>query len=145
LTTAYEGPYGGNRKFLGYQAQVDFRFMVVKLETVEAVLSDAVTAGANEVRRVKYQTTRLRDLRAEARREAVVAARRKAEIYAEAANTKLGAVLHIEDVNPDASPYRGHTEARSPEEDAEETSAGLRSGSLVISAAVMITFALLQN
>src|SRR5229473_3394794 len=64
--------------------------------------TDAVEAGANEVTSVKYLTTQLAELRAQARREAVAAARRKAEVYSEAAGVALGHVLHIEDVNPDS-------------------------------------------
>jgi hypothetical protein len=58
-----------------------------------------------------------RELRAEARRKAVAAARAKADLYAEAAGVRVGAVLHIEDVDPEqpgASRYRSHAEAAAP-------------------------------
>jgi uncharacterized protein YggE len=148
LTTAYEG-FGPAAKFLGYRSSVAFRFVVRKLDGIEQTLSNAVDAGANQVQRVRYQTTKLRDLRAEARQHAVEAARRKAEIYCEAAGVRLGHVIHIEDVNPDRvmGLYRGsaHSETPSPEEDEESVPSGLQPGSLVVEAAVMLTYALLHE
>ncbi len=79
-----------------------FRIIIDRLDGVERVLVDAVDAGANEVTSVTYLTTQLAELRAQARREAVAAARRKAELYCEAAGVAPGHVLHIEDVNPDS-------------------------------------------
>jgi len=145
LTTIFEVT-DGHRKFLGYQAQVGFRFLVKDVDTVAKLLTAAVTAGANEVKRVQYQTTKLRHLRAEAGKAAVGAARRKAEIYCEAAGVKLGPVVHIEDLNPDAGGSRGHAEAdRAPEDDSDEAGGGLKPGSLAVTAAVMMTFGILPS
>src|SRR5438477_5467561 len=99
ITTEYEG-YGQAAKFLGYRSNVAFRFVVRKLDGMEQVLTSAVDAGANQVQRVRYQTTKLRELRSEAPRPAVDGANRKARIYCEAAEFGLVHGLHIEDVNP---------------------------------------------
>lgn len=146
LTTAYEG-YGQTQKFIGYRARVSFRIVIDQLDIVERLLTDAVDAGANEVSSVKYHTTQLRELRAQARREAVAAARVKAEVYAEAAGISLGHVLHIEDVNPESTVYRGgHVEATGADPQDEDIVSGtLRSGSLVVNAAVMVTWSILHD
>ena len=146
LTTAYEG-YGQTQKFIGYRARVSFRIVIDQLDIVERLLTDAVDAGANEVSSVKYHTTQLRELRAQARREAVAAARVKAEVYAEAAGISLGHVLHIEDVNPESTVYRGgHVEATGADPQDEDIASGtLRSGSLVVNAAVMVTWSILHD
>src|SRR5215469_7971733 len=65
LESVYDG-YGPDRKFLGYLASVRFRFVITALDELEAMLSAAVAAGANDVKRVTYQSSRLRELRAEA-------------------------------------------------------------------------------
>lgn len=145
LTTAYDG-FGQAQKFVGYRARVTFRILIARLDGVEKVLTDAVEAGANEVISVKYLTTHLAELRAQARREAVFAARRKAEVYCEAAGVSLGHVLHIEDVNPDSMVYRGgHVEATGSDmQDDDATPGALMSGSLVVPAAVMVTWSILQ-
>src|SRR5260221_3252239 len=146
LTSAYEG-FGQAQKFIGYRARVTFRILIDRLDGVARVLTDAVEAGANEVTSVRYLTTHLAELRAQARREAVAAARRKAEVYCEAAGVALGHVLHIEDVNPDSMVYRGgHVEAAGSDiQDDEAASGALQSGSLVVSAAVMVTWSILHD
>jgi uncharacterized protein YggE len=145
VTTAYEGY--DTPKFIGYRARVSFRVIIDQLGLVEAVLSDAVTAGANEVSSVRYLTSQLRELRAQARREAVLAARRKAEVYCDAAGVGLGHVLHIEDVNPDTIGMRGgYAESVDIDVHDEETTSGaLKSGSLVISAAVTVAWSILNE
>jgi uncharacterized protein len=145
LTTAYEG-FGTTQKFIGYRARVMFRIVIDRLDAVERVLTDAVEAGANEVTSVKYLTTRLAELRAQARSEAVAAARRKAETYCQAAGVALGHVLHIEDVNPDSIAYRGgHVEVAGPDVHDDDALGALKSGSLVVSAAVMLTWGILHD
>jgi len=143
LESAYEG-HGHGRKFLGYQSSVRLRLVIRELNALEDVLSDAVAAGANEVESVSYLTTRLGELRAGARRRAVDAARAKAEIYCAAAEVRLGHVLHIEDVNPPQESFRGHDVLGSDTDDAAGPSV-LQSGSLTISAAVKIAFALVRS
>jgi uncharacterized protein YggE len=100
---------------------------------------DLVAAGANEIDAVEFDVTGKGELRAEARRQAVGAARRKAELYAEAAAVRLGAVLHIEDVDSDQvgiAHSRGHgmSGAASPED--------LAPGHVVVSAAVVLGFSI---
>jgi uncharacterized protein YggE len=144
LSTAYEG-YGPAAKFLGYRAAVSFRILARELNSIETLLSEVVAAGANAVNQVSYATSRLRDLRAEARAASIHAARRKAEVYCEAAGVHLGRVIHIEDVNPDRGLYRsGHEDPGEPE-DEPETPGALQSGSVVIRAAVMLSFSLIPE
>jgi hypothetical protein len=91
----------GEQKFLGYTAKVAFNVLLRKLDQMEDLLSGIVDAGANEIESVEFQTTKLKELRADARRQAIGAAREKAENYCNAAGVTLGKVIHIEDVNPD--------------------------------------------
>jgi uncharacterized protein YggE len=89
---------------------------------------------------VDMQTTQLKEVRARARRQAVLAAREKAELYCSAANVKLGAVLHIEDVNPNTlRGYEGHVQREMPVEDVGDLRA-FDPGSIAVSAAVMLSF-----
>jgi hypothetical protein len=139
---------GAGRKFLGYKAFVRFRLLVTALDELEAILSAAVAAGANDVQQVTYQSSRLRELRAEARRNAVLAARTKAEVYCEAAGVRLGNVVHIEDQNPEMILRGMHGHHGAPLEffeDESGTPGALASGSLVITAAVTVGFSLLRD
>jgi uncharacterized protein YggE len=134
--------YGSERKFLGYECQAAFAAESGELDDVQSLLVDLVEAGANEIEDVDFDVTGKGELRAEARREAVAAARRKAELYAEAAGVRLGAVLHIEDVDPEDvgyERYRGHGSggAASPED--------LAPGHVVVSAAVVLGFSITHD
>src|SRR6185312_1793673 len=61
-----------------------------------------VSAGANEIERIVFETSNLKEVRAEARRKAMTAARDKAQSYCAAGGVSLGRILHIEDLNPDS-------------------------------------------
>jgi uncharacterized protein YggE len=141
LTTAFEY-VNGTRKFVGYQCQAAFAVESAALDDVEPLLVDVVAAGANEIEGIHFDVIAKRELRAEARRKAVAAARAKADLYAEAAGVRIGAVLHVEDVDPeqpDASRYRNHAEA------AATTAQDLAPGHIVVSAAVILGYAVARD
>jgi uncharacterized protein YggE len=98
--SAWDG-FGSNRKFLGHQCRVEFSVRIAELDAVEPVVVDLVTAGADEIVSVTYDTNRTPELRADARRQAVAVAQAKAQVYADAAGVPLGPVVHIEDVDPE--------------------------------------------
>lgn len=131
---AFGGP---ERTFVGHQCEASFSVESRDLEDVQPLLVDLVAAGANEIEGVEFAVAAEDDLRARARRQAVEAARRKAEQYAEAAGVRLGAVLHIEDVDQ-AQPYQAH-----------ELSAGaptdLVPGHVTVSAAVVLGFSITHD
>ena len=134
LKSAWE--FGDERRFLGYECQASFAVESTNLDGVQALLIALVAAGANEIEAVDFDVRAKPDLRAEARRQAVAAARRKAELYAEAAGVRVGAVLHIDDIdsdNPDHRVYRGHG-SYSGEASAED----LAPGHVVVNAAVIL-------
>lgn len=134
---------GGESKFIGYQATVDFSIVIRELDRIEEVLSGLVESGANELKSLSLQTTRLKELRAEVRRMAVAAAREKALIYAEAAGIELGEVIHIEDVNPNVLQGRGEGHVRrEPVVDNDMAKQSLDPGSIDVGAAVLIGYSI---
>jgi uncharacterized protein YggE len=74
-------------KFLGYQCVASFALHSSNLDDVQQLLVDLVAAGAHEIEWVEFDVTAKPELRAQARRQAVKAARNKAELYAEAAGS----------------------------------------------------------
>jgi uncharacterized protein YggE len=133
---------GGENHFVGYMARMAFNILLRDLDRVEEILSGAVDAGTNEVTAVEFQTSRLKEMRAQARQQAVAAAREKAQVYCEAADVRLGAVLHIEDQNPDVLRGReGHGHVISePQIDDEGPLRTFDPGSIIIGAAVQVSF-----
>ena len=123
----------------GFSARIAFHLLVRDLDRVEAVLSGVVDAGADVLERCAFKTAKLAEVRRRARQDAVRAAREKAEVYASAAQVELGAVLHIEDVDPNAlRGAEGHVQSIQ----VEAASGALEPGSIPVSAAVHITFAI---
>jgi len=134
--------YGNERKFVGYQCQASFSIESRDLDDVQQLLVDVVAAGTNEIEAVDFDVTDKPGLRAEARRAAVAAARRKAELYAEEAGVRLGAVVHIEDEDPEQVQglYRSHSSARMG-----ASGEDLAPGHVTVSAAVTLGFAIVHD
>jgi uncharacterized protein YggE len=66
-----------------------------------------VGSGANEISGISFMVSKASKLLDDARTEAIADARRKAEIYAKAANIALGAPISIsEETTPSPAPYR---------------------------------------
>ncbi|GAA2520907.1 MULTISPECIES: SIMPL domain-containing protein [Streptomyces] len=110
LSSEYDG-YGGERTFRGYRCRAAYVVESGALDDLQQLIVEAVEAGAHAIDSVEFDVHDKPALRDEARRRAVAAARRKAEVYAEAAGVRLGTVLHIQDVDSESyefKQYRGH-------------------------------------
>jgi uncharacterized protein YggE len=128
----------GEQRFIGYTSKIAFHLLLRELDRIEEILVGITDAGVNNIDSVDYQTSQLKDLRAEARKRAVFAAREKAEIYCQAANVTLGPVIHIEDVNPEQLRGReGHVVREIPL-DEDDLIQAFNPGSIAVGGAVMI-------
>ncbi len=134
---------GGERRFLGYQARIGYSVVLRDLDRIEEVLTGLIDAGANELTSVDFQTTRLKEVRADARRRAVAAALEKADVYCRAAGVTLGRVTTIEDANPDALSGRneGHV-FREPVADDMGEQKAIDPGAIAVGAAVYLICAI---
>lgn len=131
---------GTEEKFLGYNASISFNIRLQDLNRLGEILTGIVEAGANRIENVDFQTSRLKELRAEVRRRAVDGGREKAENYCKAAGIMLGSVIHIEDINPEAlRGQEGHV-ARELQSDNEEDTSALDPSRIAIGAAVLVAF-----
>jgi uncharacterized protein YggE len=135
----------GKQQPRGYFAKVWFNVLLADLNRMEALLVGVVDAGANEIGSVEFRTSRLKEYRAEARRRAVAAARDKAENYCRAAGVSLGPVIGLEDIHPGSlrGSGEGETSSEVGADEASQTHA-LAPGSIVVGAAVSITFGLMD-
>jgi uncharacterized protein len=139
ISSSWSG-YGADRKFLGHLTQASFAVESRDLDGLEQLIIDLVAAGANEIDGVDFDVVAKRELRAEARKEAVAAARAKAQLYAEAAGVGLGPVIHIDDVDPEQrlEPYRGHSAG------GEAAAGDWSPGHVVVAAAVILGFSIIH-
>lgn len=135
----------GERRFIGYTATIDFNLIIRDLDVLEDVIANAVDAGANEVKSVDFQTSRIKELRKEMRQQAVKAAFEKAEVYCEAAGVVLGSVIHIEDENPEVLNLRGRSShAARVHPDIEGQTGAFNPASIVVGGAVVVAFEIKQ-
>jgi uncharacterized protein YggE len=139
LTSVYRYVQG-EEQFQGYSANVTFHVLMRDLDRLEELLSGIVDAGVNNIKSVDFQSTRLKEFRAQARMQAVQAAREKAELYCEAAGAQLGRVLHIEDVNPDRlRGGEGHMSRETPLDD-DGPARAFDPGSITVGGAVQVLY-----
>ena len=84
----------------GYRVVNQVRLTVRELKWLGEILDAAVTLGANQVGGISFDVANAEALKDEARKQAMVNAKRRAELYATAAGAQLGNVLIIsEDVS----------------------------------------------
>ncbi|MCA9139151.1 MAG: SIMPL domain-containing protein, partial [Planctomycetales bacterium] len=135
---------GGERKFLGFRAKIGYSILTRDLERIDELLIGVIEAGADELGGVSFQTSRLKSIRENVRKEALLAARRKAEIYAEAAGVSVGSVCEIEDLNPSVvsgDSERGmHSPATIPLDEDVPPVKAIDPGAIVVGAAVNVKF-----
>lgn len=141
----YEGDYN-NKRFAGYVSSAGFIVQVRDLAKLERLLQDLVQSSGSLIENVSFKTHRVRELRELARQGAVRSARKKAEGLASAAGARAGALLHLEEVNPDELSRRSHAPDIDLAEHNDEAASGDEAtGSIVIAAAVMACFAVIAG
>lgn len=87
----------GKSRLRGYRADNQVRVTIRDLKRVGATLDALVSAGANQVNGINFGIAKPEAILDRARVEAIADAHRKAEIYAKAAGTTLGAVMAVEE------------------------------------------------
>lgn len=133
--------YGAERTFLGYRCEATYIVQTEDLDRLGLLIEDAVRAGANRVDEMCFDVLDKPAHRDEARRRAVRAARRKAEVYADACGVRPGPVIHIHG-DPESLGLRSHGTriGGDPESDGVFTP-----GSVRVEAAVLLGFSLLPD
>ncbi|GLK56002.1 uncharacterized protein YggE [Methylopila capsulata] len=91
--------YGDGRapKLVAYEARNAVTIRVRELDRLGALLDQLVQAGSNQLESLVFDVSDADKRLDEARKAAIADARRKAELYAEAAGAKLGEVLSIDE------------------------------------------------
>lgn len=138
--------YGDKLEYLGYTARASFQVHVRDLDRLEHVLAGVVEAGVDIIEGTELRSSKLVELRSDARIKALQAAQRKAQRYAEAADLELGRIMHIEDVNPDdLKSRRGHGAELALDDDEQAAQGPVDPGSIEINAAVMVAFEIARD
>lgn len=112
-------------QIVGYRASNRVTVTIRDITKVADTIDVLVGAGANEISGISFMVSKASKLLDEARVEAIGDARRKADIYARAADVSIGAPLSIsEETTPGPIPYRklaAGVSAAAPVAQGEET------------------------
>lgn len=83
------------REIIGYKATNQVTVTVRDLDKLGDILDKVVSVGANKLGNISFSIANLKPLLNEARKLAIADAIKKAKLYTEAANIKLGAIISI--------------------------------------------------
>jgi uncharacterized protein len=140
LQPQYAGNRGGPSPIVGYRASNRVTVRIHDVSKVAGVIDTLVGAGANDIGDVAFEVSQASKLLDEAREKAVADARRKAEIYARAAGTALGAPLGISEGGGPQPVFRGKMAAPTA-----VTSVPIATGEEMLSVSVSVTWAIKQG
>jgi uncharacterized protein YggE len=85
----------GTREFQGYEVSRSVTFKLTKLEQFEAIFNEILTTEPTEIDDVKFETSKLIELREKAREMAMKAAHEKAKAMTAAIGQTVGKAIKI--------------------------------------------------
>lgn len=91
---------GGRNEINGYQVSNQVRVTVRDIDRAGDILDTLVELGANQMNGMSFEVSNADKLKDEARKEAIKAARRRADLLAAAAGAEVGAVVQIAEDAP---------------------------------------------
>jgi hypothetical protein len=100
----YDTSKPGTARLTGFQATNQVTVRIHAIDTLPDILDKAISAGANEMSGIEFMVTERSKLLDEARAQAMADARRKADIYAKAADANVGSVVSITEAGATTSP-----------------------------------------
>lgn len=133
--------YDDGETISGYTAYNNIYLTVADVNNTGAYIDAAFAAGANSLDYVEFSAAETEAAAAQALTLAVQSAREKAQIIADAAGVKLGAVLQINDSGDTVYDVSGLYTKNAVESDAG-AGTGVMASKQTISASVSITFAM---
>ncbi len=137
INPRYTQPRDGKAPVVnGYTALNQVRIVVTDIKKIGEMLDAALTLGANQMGGITFEASTAETLKDQARKQAMVNARRRAELYATAAGVTLGHVLTIsEDVRAAShgAPMLGHARAMA-------AAVPVEAGSIDLEATVHVTW-----
>ena len=90
----------------GYRVVNQVRLIVRDVKRLGDILDQAIALGANQINSIGFDVSNAEALRDQARKQAMENARRRAELYAQAAGAQLGPVLQIAESGAEFVPVR---------------------------------------
>ena len=136
-------PRGGRTNEIeGYRVSNNVRVKVRNLARLGEVLDAVVQAGSNQISGVSFSIAKPREIMNKARRNAIDDARGRAELYAQATNTRVGRVISISEQS--IQPPRPMFQARMAMAEMAADSVPIATGEQEVTASVNVMYELLD-
>jgi len=139
LQPQYDPNKSGPARLTGFQVTNQVTVRIREIDKLPAILDHAIGAGANEMSGIEFIVSDQSKLLDQVRDEAIADARRKAELYAKAAASRLGPVVSIteEGSTPPPRPLAAMRVGSGP--------IPVAPGEQMLRAAVSVSFELIPN
>ena len=137
--------YDYNTKKHDYVANQTIKLTIKDLSTYDKVMNGLLDSGINRINSVSLESSKLKQLKSEARKKAVADAKMKAEEYAGVLNQKVGSALHIKEQEETThQPYPQFAKTRMMSMESNDSGQGptLATGEMSVESSIIITFAL---
>jgi len=136
--------YRKGLRITNFTAEQSLSVKVRDLSKLDDVMDAVMSAGANNIGGIDYQSSELRKYKDEARDAAAKAAREKADALAKALGNQIGKTYSIEEVQQSEGSYQyGGVAANTMMEDTRSRAPSTAPGELTVKASVTVAFDLL--
>ena len=138
--------WNDGRKITGYEMTTEIVVSSVPIDEAGTIISDSVNAGINSIDSVQYQCSNFDELYAEALKNAITSARKKADLMAEAGGKKVVAMTQVQELSSSdqAVAYTSNNMKQMAvmEADSTDTGTSLMPGQVEVDAEVSVTFSI---
>ena len=138
--------WNNGRKITGYEMTTEIVVSSVPIDEAGALISDSVNAGINSIDSVQYQCSNFDELYADALKNAITSARKKADLMAEAGGKKVVAMTQVQELSSgdQAVAYSSNTMKQMAvmQADSADTGTSLMPGQVEVEAEVSVTFSI---
>ena len=138
--------WNDGRKITGYEMTTEIVVSSVPIDEAGTIISDSVNAGINSIDSVQYQCSNFDELYEEALKNAITAARKKADLMAEAGGKKVVAMTQVQELSSSdqAVAYASNNMKQMAvmEMDSADTGTSLMPGEVEVEAEVSVTFSI---
>lgn len=136
--------WNNGRKITGYEMTTEIVVSSVPIDEAGTIISDSVNAGINSIDSVQYQCSNFDELYEDALKNAITAARKKADLMAEAGGKKVVAMTQVQELSSSdqAVAYASNNMKQMAEMDSADTGASLMPGQVEVEAEVSVTFSI---
>ena len=137
--------YRKGLRITNFTAEQSLSITVRDLSKLDTVMDAVISAGANHIGGIEYQSSDLRRYKDQARDAAAQAAREKAEALAKALGNQIGKTYSVEEV-PQTEGYYGSVAgmmANTSLEESKSRGPSTAPGQLTVNASVVVSFDLL--